>query len=444
MNILLIEAQKTDNFTSKVYPPLGLYYLKSYIEKYAGFKTGFSIISSDNLSIPDKTEKPDIVGISSVTANWRKAVELGREARGKLGSNIPIILGGCHISSLPESLPKAFDAAVTGEGERTFLEILNVLNKKGELKPSDYSRIRGIAFWDHENRAEDFPLAVKKVKKRDGSIIVNENIPFIKNLDEVPFPSRKIAGIGVTHIVTSRGCPYSCVYCATCLLWGKVRSHSPEYVVREINHLYKGFNVKEIILFDDNFMADKNRVKEISRLMKKEGLSGKINFICYGRTRSVKEDLLNDLVKMGVKEIYLGADSIQDSNILGSTDKKSFKRNQEAIDLCVKAGLKVNCSFVIGLPRQKPEDLDEILDFVESNRKKISVFQISPVNLFPGTPLWKYAVEKGKIPGEIGDWSKMEHYTHIQGFNPDNYIYLNEMMSIETFADYCKRFAEIA
>lgn len=425
MKILLIEALRQKNITSNIYPPLGLYYIEAYIKKHAAFYVEFVITSADDASGIDLTDPPHIIGISAVTANFTKAGNLAAQIRERVGNEIPIILGGCHISAMPGSLPPDFDAAVMGEGEATFLEILQRLHEKGRLEPADYTGIDGVAYRD------------------GGKIVRNKERDFIKNLDEIPFPARRLSGIGVTHMLTSRGCPYSCVYCATCLLWGRVRSHSPEYVVNEILHLHEGFHVNEIILFDDNFLADRKRVHEISQRIIAENLTGKVSFICYGRTRAINEPLVKDLAEMGVVEIYLGADNVSDSVIDGRGSADAYHRNSRAVDLCYDAGLKVNCSFVIGLPRQTTGDLDEILRFMDEKREKISVFQISPLNLFPGTPVWQYAVKKGKIPESVEDWSLLEHFTPIGAFSAENYIFLNEMMSIEEFAGYCKRFTEI-
>ncbi len=425
MKILLIEALKHKSITSSIYPPLGLYYIESFVKKHVPFPVEFSNISASDTSKADLWDAPQIIGISSVTANFTVAVKIASELRSRLGNEVPIILGGCHISALPGSLPPPFDAAVIGEGEVTFLEILRKLYDKGRLKPGDFRDIDGVAYMD------------------EGKIIINKERTFIANLDEIPFPARRLAGIGVTHMLTSRGCPYSCVYCATCHLWGKVRSHSPEYVVREIRHLHDGFNINEIILFDDNFLADRKRVHEISDKISSGGLKGKLSFICYGRTRAINESLVNDLVNMGVSEIYLGADNVPDSVIDGSGSSHAYERNSRAVDLCYDAGLKVNCSFVIGLPRQTTKDLDEILRFMDYKRDRVSVFQISPLNLFPGTPVWEYAVKQGKIPESVEDWNLLEHFTPIGAFSAEKYIFLNEMMSINEFAGYCKRFTEI-
>lgn len=213
--------------------------------------------------------------------------------------------------------------------------------------------------------------------------------------------------------------------------------------MNEIRHLYKGFHINEIILFDDNFLADRKRVNEISQKIASGNLAGKVSFICYGRTGAVNKSIIRDLNKMGVTEIYLGADNVSDSLINGRGSADAYRRNARAIDLCHNAGLKVNCSFVIGLPYQLCEDLDEILRFITEKRNKVSVFQISPVNLFPGTPLWRFALQKGKIPEFIKDWSQLEHFTPISAFSPDKYIYINEMMSKDVFTDYCRKFADL-
>ncbi|MCD4783224.1 MAG: B12-binding domain-containing radical SAM protein [Candidatus Eremiobacteraeota bacterium] len=431
MKILLIEAMKRRSFITRIYPPLGLCYLESYLQKYAGFNLEIRVTSSTDSSMIDRDNPPEIIGISSVTENFTTAIKIGGEIREKLGNKIPVIIGGCHISALPRSLPDVFDIGVIGEGEETFLEIVNLFQQKGKLDTIDVAKISGTAYFDSQDRKEKKTVLTSTPRKS------------LEDLDIIPCPKRRLAGYGLTHIVTSRGCPYACIYCATYLLWGNVRSHSAEYVAREIEHLYRKENVREIILFDDNFLADKKRIKQISSLLKKNDIAGKIEFTCFGRTRAINQDVVEDLVKMGVKEIYLGADTVFDMKIDGTRDEKAFDRNTRAVDICYEAGMSVNCSFVIGLPRQTMEDLDDIIKFVEVNRYKLKAVQISPVNLFPGTPLWEYAVTKGKIKEEIEDWSILENFTHIDDFSPEKYIYINEMMTPDTFYEYCRRFREI-
>lgn len=427
MRVLLIEALKSPDCISRVYPPLGLGYLKSYAEKYADFSPDIIIVSTHEPPPIDKSNPPDLIGISAVTETFTRAVDIAESLREKLDPRAPVILGGCHISAVPESLPPVFDAAVIGEGERAFLQILNKLNEKGKLTAEDYAEVPGTAFFNQKSK----------------TVLLSEPGRYIREVDTIPFPSRKILGLGITHMLTSRGCPYGCVYCATTALWGKVRAHSPAYVVEEIKMLYDSFQTGQIILFDDNFLIDKQRVKRIAQLLESRGIAGKIDFTCYGRTRAVTADLVSDLLRMGVTEIYLGADTVLDSVIEGRSNPGTFQRNERAIDLCHRAGLKVNCSFVIGLPCQTVDDLDRIEEFIERNYKKLGGLQISPLNLFPGTPIWDYAVARGKIDGKNPDFSSLENFTPINDFSMDNYIYLNEEMDPDTFTGYCKKFEKL-
>ncbi|MCE1245915.1 MAG: B12-binding domain-containing radical SAM protein [Firmicutes bacterium] len=433
---MLIEAQKHKMAATAIYPPLGIACLEAYIEKYADFPVEIKTISTDNpeaaIQAISGTQngqnagssgfEPDIIGISAVTEGFTRAGEIAVLLKSKYG-NIPVLLGGCHISAIPESLPEAFDAAVIGEGEITFLRIISVLYQKGSLTGEDYLSIPGM------------------MVRINGNPVFSPFRPPIEDLDTIPYPRRSIPRLGITHMVTSRGCPFSCIYCATFALWGKVRAHSPEYVTNEIKYLYENLGIRQIILFDDNFTASPKRVKIIADNLEKENLNGKISYLCYGRTRAVSRELVSDLARLGVDEIYLGADSVQDSRIEGGRlDKASLAKNQTSVDICHNAGMRVNCSFVIGLPGQTKEDLDDIYNFIDNNRSKLTGIQVSPINLFPGTPLWEYAVNKGKLPKQIKDWSVLENFTHISGFTPENYIYLNENMSIETFTDYCRKF----
>ncbi|MBI3929831.1 MAG: B12-binding domain-containing radical SAM protein [Armatimonadetes bacterium] len=422
MRILLIEATRTAP-VSRFYPHLGLRYLAAFASRYADFELEFLIVAVSEF--PKLSQRPDLVGISAVTGNFATAERIAVSAREQLGHHVPILLGGCHVSALASSLPAPFDAGVIGEGEATFLELLARLKARGTLTESDYASIPGLAYRNQSGVARSGPR------------------PLLTELDRIPFPVQRTPVFGIAHVITSRGCPYPCAYCAARSLWGQVRNHSPRYVVEELQNLVGQAGVDQVIFFDDNFLADRKRIREIAEELEVHGLAGRVGFICFGRTRGIQPDLAADLARMGVQEIYLGADTAADQLNERRRSPGVFQRNQRAVDLCADTGMKVDCSFVVGLPHQTPEDLDQVLDFVVHNRPRLKSIQISPVNLFPGTPLWDYAVKKGRISRDKVDWSALESFTRIQDFSLDRYLYLNERMRPEVFADYCKRFAAV-
>lgn len=202
---------------------------------------------------------PDIVGISSVTQNFDIAESIAKKIKKEL--DVPIIVGGKHISALPSTLSKTFSIAVIGEGEETFLELLHAYESHG-LENTKLENLNGIAY------------------KKDDKVRVTARRRLIEPLDKIPFPARDLLDISKDnlHMLTSRGCPYHCIFCASSAFWQRARFNSASYVVSEIKHLVETYHADNINLLDDLFIADTKRLLEIARLIKTEGLNSKVRF----------------------------------------------------------------------------------------------------------------------------------------------------------------------
>ncbi|MDP2726369.1 MAG: cobalamin-dependent protein, partial [Dehalococcoidia bacterium] len=206
------------------YPPLGLSYIASYLGKYGGLND--VVFRRDYQELIAET--PDMVGISAVTHNFPRAVHSAQEIKKAL--KVPVIVGGPHISALPHSLPSCFDVGVLGEGEETFLEICRQYEAQGRLEPETLSHTPGIVFHG------------------DGGTVVTPPRPLIEPLDRIPFPRRDLfqepwdsSFHQDMHMLTSRGCPYKCVFCFSTQYWGRIRFFSPKYVVEEIKELVENW-----------------------------------------------------------------------------------------------------------------------------------------------------------------------------------------------------------
>lgn len=412
-----------EHLMRRMCPPLGFLYIISFTKKY--FPGHVDFVISDNLNNIELQGKnsPDIIGLSSVTESFSYATELARKIK-NLNSNIPVIMGGPHISAIPSQLPDEFDIGVTGEGEITFLKLLELYRDNGSFPVKELYNIDGICF--HNER---------------GEITVNPARNPIENLDIIPVPDRKLISPGsITHIITSRGCKFKCFFCSTPGVWQNHRTHSPGYVVQEIKEACNILKNNYVIFFDDLFISDSLRIKEISDKLSEEGLAGKFEFFAYGRTEFIDEPMLKELKRLNTVEISLGT---QSGVTMESAENDGFSCHQRAVDLCNEYGIKLSLSFMIGLPHEREEDLRKICNFLEHNRGKLHSVQISPLRPFPGTPLWEYAKSRGFVRDDLKDWSVVKSFTLFFDFDPDSYIYLNESMNFNIFKDYCNEFKSI-
>ena len=226
LKVMFIDAVKPEWHYENWIPTLGLGYLASSLRKEFGYNhIKIKIVQRD---IEQEINKfgPDIIGITSLSMNYGRAIRYARIAK---EYGLPVIMGGMHISLLPSTLTSDMDVGVIGEGEETVVDLVKLFYDKGNLDRNELENIDGVFF------------------RRDGKLVVTDKRKPIVPLDSVPMPARDLVTIGeFTNMFTSRGCPYRCTFCASSRFWGTVRLFSAEYVVNEIEHLIKEYNVKRI------------------------------------------------------------------------------------------------------------------------------------------------------------------------------------------------------
>ena len=374
--------------------PLNLCCLAAYVRELHD-DVGLEILDSEvrDISHEQTVEEtaafsPDIVGITTNTCVFDCVKELTRLLKIRL-PNVPIILGGTHVSALPEcSLEESkADLVVRGEGELTFEEVVAQL-KEGK---SDWSKINGLAYRDER-----------------GEIRVNPPRSLIEDLDVLPFPARdlvdntlyspaptKRVSLGMnTLIATSRGCPYNCGFCGSRTVWTRrVRSRSPESVVAEMKECADKYDIRSFNFTDDLFTANKKRVMGICRLIRKEGLS--IRWVCSARAQSLDLETLKMMKQAGCHEISFGIES-GSTEILKRIDK-GIKPDEalRVVRLTKKAGIITHASYMLGYVGETEQTIRETIRFAKKLNTKVAAFFIaSPL---PGTRLYKEALEKGYL-----------------------------------------------
>lgn len=381
---MFINAINPSKEIESVLPPLGLGYLISSLRKNFGRDyIAFKIVDQDIEEAINKF-KPDIIGITSVTQNYNRAITYAKIAK-KYG--LPVIIGGVHISALPSTLTKDMDVGVIGEGEQRIVELFNLFDKKGYFDNNELEElnIEGVVF-----RIND-------------KLIVTKNRKPIEPLDRILMPDRDVFAIEKsTYMFTSRGCPYRCTFCFSSRFWGKVRFFSAEYVINEIKYLIEKYNVENIEFWDDLFVANKKRLEQILELLKKENILGKVSFTCNVRSNLVNDELVQLIKQMGVKSVGMGLESGCPTTLEYLKGKNiSIKDQVNAIKTLRKYGIEPHTSFIIGSPKESKEDILQTFKFVKENR--LDSFDVYVLTPFPGTPVWDYAKARNLISEDV-DW----------------------------------------
>ncbi len=406
------------------HPPLGIGYIASYVRKYSELKDVAIVDKEKDAFKAIKKLNPDVLGMGFCTINFDRAVRLAEQVKSELG--IPIIVGGQHIYHSP-SIPNPFDISVLGEGEHTMLELIQLFLKEQEFKKEKLKNIQGIGF--HNN----------------GDVFLTGRRALIEPLDKIPFPARDLFNMEEylaprrtvsdrklsrgTQIISSRGCPYRCVFCCSSHFWQSIRYHSPKYVVEEMKELVDRYRVDGILIFDDLFAADKKRISEITELMKTEGLLGKLDFRCYTRANFIADERTCELLqKMGVTDVTLGFES-GSQKVLNYLKKNTVtvEQNRKAIENCKKYGIHINGCFILGSPQETKEDMMETLKFIKEN--PIDTVDLCVLTPFPGTDVWEYAKQRGLVNDDM-DFNVLV----TEPSDLDRSIILNEMMPKEEFA----------
>ena len=379
MKILLrLDQKRGENL-----PGLGVGYIIAYLKKY--YPELIIDTSFDREDILEKVQsfKPDLIGLTAVTFTYKKTFQLARTVKENYPS-IPLIIGGVHITLCPESLPEWVDVAVLGEGEETFLELVKTYQNEGQLKKNN---IKGIIF------------------RENGNLINTGTRESIEPIDKIPHPDLGALCVPkktISHIITSRGCPFRCKFCCSAKIWPKTRFHSAEYVVEEIERAANYYERRKIMIYDDLFTMKQKRIQRLAELMEEKGLNRKIELDIISHVDFVNEETITNLKKMGVAGISFGMES-------GSKKILAYLKNgvvthdkiRKAVTLCKRNGIGVMGSFMIGSPYETEKDIKETIDFIKE--LKLDEIGLNVTTPFPGTEIWEYAKAKGLIKNDEWD-----------------------------------------
>lgn len=371
-------------------PTLGLGYLASSLRNEFGYNHIDIKIVQQDIEQEINRFRPDLIGISSLSTNYGTAIRCARIAK---EHGLPVIIGGQHISLLPSTLTSDMDVGVIGEGEETLVDLVKLFCDKGNLDRNELEKIDGVFF------------------RRDGKLVMTNKRKPIEPLDNVPMPARDLFVINeFTNMFTSRGCPYRCTFCSSSRFWGKVRFFSAEYVVNEIEHLIKEYNVKTIGLWDDLFVVSKARLGQISNLLEKKGILGKVSLHIQARSDLIDNELAQLLKHMNVTMVGMGLESGCPATLeylKGSKGRNiTIDDHINAINILKDHGIWVAGSFIIGSPRESREDILQTLRFIKEHQLAAGVTCL--LTPLPGTPLWDYAKMRGLVSDDTTwDWDNL-------------------------------------
>ncbi|MCX7667472.1 MAG: B12-binding domain-containing radical SAM protein [Atribacterota bacterium] len=363
-------------------PPLGLAYLASFARKRHEIHVlDLQVEKSKNLE--KHLDNYDVVGISTLTNTIHAALHIARIAKTKKRL---VIMGGYHPTFQDEEVLRSglVDVVVRGEGEETFLELLDHLENGANL-----TNILGISFLRNEQLIRTTPRKP------------------LQHLDRLPFPAwdllplskywmTQIEGEPLMSVVTSRGCPFGCTFCVSSRFSGKRwRARSPENVFQELERIYFDLGYRAVAFVDDNFTLSPERVERLCEKIEHNRL--KMKWWCFSRADTIarNESTIRKMARAGLRMVYLGLESVEKSVLDEYRKNLSLEVTQKAIEILHKYGVRIWGSFILGSLKDTKDTIKKTIELVRNINPDI--VQFSLLTPFPGTSIYDEFLQERRL-----------------------------------------------
>ncbi len=432
-------------------PNLGIATIAAYLEREA-YKVrildAFALdMTQEQIKGKIREYSPAVLFTGSVTATHKAALKIMESAK-EIDSSVATVIGGPHPTNAPESCFPQADYVVVNEGEETALELSNFLiHGKG----SDARKIKGLAF------------------SKKGAVVRTEKRPFIKDLDQLPMPAYHLlpmdaykaygwldVGRRFSSMVTSRGCPFRCSFCASSKNfehWWRFRS--APHVFEEMALLYEKYNIRHIYFQDDEFCVHPFRVRDLCRMMNDYCMD--MYWECLTRVVSVTDEMLRTMSQAGCKSILYGIETGYEEGWKKIGKPITKDQCRKAIALTKKHNIMVKATFITGFPWEGAAEIKQTIRFAKELNPDIAFF--TALTPYVGSYIWEqhYRDDPSLFVGGSSDMDqyifhgaeptiRTKHLTaqeleywngraYLEYYTRPTYI-LNRIKSIRNFSDF--------
>lgn len=411
MRIALVKVSAV--YASFLKAPLGLAYLQGILRQNGHQCEIFDAynFSWDEITLVNKVKKyqPDLIGFTTITSDVKDTAETAKKMKKEIP--VSIVAGGPHVTALPKGTLgefPSFDFAIYGEGEKTLLELVNTLVEKRD----NFEEIKGLVF------------------RKNGQVIQNESRPQLTEgeLDELPFPEfdnyysredsiftkkKPFEDLGTWktkgyNILTSRGCPFDCVFCMR-VFGKKVRRRSPESVIAEMEYAIERYKVDSFTFTDEVFLSNTSKTRILLNMMIERNMSKRVKWSAMTRVNFVNKELISKARQAGCVNLQLGIES-GDNEILKAIGKNiTVDEIKRAVSIIKEEGITTGAFFILGHPNETKETIKRTIKLaIELNTSTVAIGIMVP---FPGTEIYRMAQNN-----ECGyrllsrDWSLYDKY----------------------------------
>lgn len=331
----------------------------------------------------------DLVGVSATTSTSAEAYKIAGLARG-MGKTV--VMGGPHVTFVPEEALAYCDFVVRGEGDETFPELVDTLAQGGDTRA-----VRGLSYYEGMD------------------LVHTEDRPLVCDLDTLPAPDLGAIHFGkrmrIVPVQTSRGCPHHCTFCSVTRMFGhRFRTRSVEHVLDELER-YRG---RAVFFVDDNFTASPKRTMELLTRMRARGIRLH-HWSAQSRVDIAKHpDLLKLMRETRCSRVYIGFESVNPKTLERFNKKQDVDDIRAAIGALHAHSIAVHGMFMLGADDDTPETIRETLSF--ANAMRIDTVQFMAIVPLPGTSTAHELEQAGRILTH--DWSLYDGH-HVV-YRPEN------------------------
>lgn len=347
-----------------------------HLYDYIKVKKENAFITSEDIEKILLNKNYKVIGISAMTISHDNALNIAEICK-RLNPNCKVILGGIHFSFLPEEGLKceSIDAVLRGEGEMSFVQLLDVLNAE-----EDWDKVEGIAF------------------RKDSGYVINEPA-IVDNLDLLPIPAYGLCPSDIPlipRIYTARGCNGGCDYCVVNQFFcGTYRKRSILNIFNEIIYAVEKLHCKDILIGDLNLGASKDDAVKLCEMIIGNNLN--IKWWCQTRADGLDEELIKIMSEAGCVQIGIGIESADEEILNNSTSQKNnvYLSTKELCDVIHKYNMEVQGYFIIGLPGETMDSAIMTIKTIDdlTLRKYVDITHIAVLVPYPGTPIFERTEE---------------------------------------------------
>lgn len=428
INILLVMPKVDIGLQGWPVPPVGIAYVSATLKEkgFHVYNVNMNLETDSMYTVLEREIKKydiDLVATGGLVVSYHIIKEI-MDISKKIKPEVITYIGGSLVTFSAEAVMRGIQSAdigMIGEGEITACELAQVLSEGGSI--NELKKVKGLI-----------------VRMESGELYTTLPREEISDIDRLPWPDYEgfryfemvkeawnsdVTGIISAPLTTSRSCPFRCTFCSKSG-GEKYRQRSLDNIFAELDYLVEKYSVNRIMLNDELFANDRDRIQEFCRRIK--GYEVKW-FVSLRVSKYITKELLDLMKDSGCIQILYGLES-GDNNVLRSMRKGITTEEMErVVRLTAEAGFQVRGSFIFGDPVETLETVHNTIAFIEKNKDVFSAVALSPIILFPGSELYKKALADGTIEDELKFIEEECPIKNVSKMSDDEYLRMvNEIL----------------